>query len=230
MGKLAFTNKRSRALYETCQLFCNLPLAPFFTTMPYWGRIPIRYLFSQLSLANKLDTRLFEIVNTLPHPALLNRPMEWVAKIMNRGDGWLVGVLLVVILRKNPGSRAGLRFVARMAFVVWLVTFTVEFPLKLLFRRPRPFVQLAHARLVGATPRHFSFPSGHSASSFASAWLLRKYFPRWRWLHFLLALFVAFNRVYLGAHFPGDTIAGAVSGVGLAILYERLLPWRKPKV
>ncbi|MFN8441857.1 MAG: phosphatase PAP2 family protein [Caldilineaceae bacterium] len=190
----------------------------------------IRSLFLHLSAANKLDTRLFEIVNTMPHPTLINRPMEWLAKIMNRGDGWLMGVLLLSVLRKNPGPRAGLRFVARMAFVVWLVTFTVEFPLKLLFRRPRPFVQLAHARLVGAKPRHFSFPSGHSASSFASAWLLRKRFPRWRWLHILLALFVAFNRVYLGAHFPGDTLAGALSGVGLAILYERLLTWRRGKI
>lgn len=167
------------------------------------------------------------MVNTLPHPIVLNRPMQWLAKVMNRGDAWLVGVLLVAGLSRKPGRRVSYRFLAQMALVVWLVTFTVEFPLKLIFRRPRPFAQLAHARLLGATPRHFSFPSGHSAASFASAWLLRKRFPRWRWLHFLIALLVAFNRVYLGAHFPGDTLAGAFSGIGLAILYDRLFTRRR---
>ncbi len=149
--------------------------------------------------------------------------MIWLAQIMNRGDAWLVGVLIAEWLSKKSLRMPNMRFVAQMALIVWLVTFTVEFPLKLLFRRPRPFIQLTHAKLVGAEPRHFSFPSGHSASSFASAWLLRNRFRRWRWLHFALAILVAFNRVYLGAHFPGDTIAGALSGVGLAHLYARLL-------
>ncbi|MBX3051144.1 MAG: phosphatase PAP2 family protein [Caldilineaceae bacterium] len=184
----------------------------------------INFFLSRLSALNKIDTRLFEIINTLPHPAGLNKSMEWLALVMNRGDAWLVGVLLVEIFHRKPGKKPSFRFVKQMAVLVWLVTFTVEFPLKLLFRRPRPFAQLAHAQLVGAQPRHFSFPSGHTASSFASAWLLHQRFPRWRWLHWTLALLVACNRVYLGAHFPGDALAGAISGVGLAALYS-YLPW-----
>lgn len=179
---------------------------------------------SRLSALNKIDTRLFEFINTLPHPPALNAPMEWLAKGMNRGDAWLLAVLLVEVFQRKGDEKLSLGFFTRMALIVWLVTFTVEYPLKLLFHRPRPFVQLAHARLVGAQPRHFSFPSGHTASSFASAWILQRRFPRWRWLHWGLALLVAANRVYLGAHFPGDTVAGAVSGVLLAALYSRL-PW-----
>lgn len=184
----------------------------------------IKFFRKSLSAINEADTRLFERINTLPHPPALNQPMEWLAHSMNRGDAWVAGVLLAEILRRKPGEKLAVGFVTRMALIVWLVSLTVEFPLKLLFRRPRPFVQLAHARLVGAQPRHFSFPSGHAAASFASAWLVGDRFPRWRWLHWGLALLVACNRVYLGAHFPGDTLAGAVSGVGLALLYSRL-PW-----
>lgn len=154
--------------------------------------------------------------------------MEWLARVMNRGDAWLLTVLLVELFNPPAGEKRSLRFFTRMALVVWLVTFTVEYPLKQLFRRPRPFAQLAHAKLVGAQPRHFSFPSGHTAASFAAAWLVQQRFPRWRWLHWGVALLVAVNRVYLGAHFPGDTLAGALSGVGLAVLYSRL-PWL-PKV
>lgn len=187
----------------------------------------IRRLRTHLSTLNKIDTKLFEIVNTLPHPSLLNRAMEWLAKLMNRGDGWLFAVLVVEFLSRAPKHSTDLRFLRRMAVIVWLATFTVEVPLKFLFRRPRPFIQLAHARLVGSRPRNFSFPSGHTASAFACVWLLRNRFPRWRWLHFATALIIAFNRVYLGAHFPGDTLAGAFSGVGLAAIYERLFHLRK---
>lgn len=150
--------------------------------------------------------------------------MEWLARGMNRGDAWLLALLFVEIFKGRAGEKRSLGFFTRTVLIVWLVTFTVEYPLKLLFRRPRPFVQLAHAQLVGAKPRHFSFPSGHTAASFASAWLLQQRFPRWRWLHWGVALLVAVNRVYLGAHFPGDTLAGALSGVLLAALYSRL-PW-----
>ena len=188
-----------------------------------------RFLLSQRSGLNKIDTRLFEIINTLPHPAALNTFMEWLATVTNRGDGWLVAALVAVWLDKKSERGAGYRFLGRTTLILWLATLTVEYPLKLLFHRPRPFVQIAHAQLVGAKPRHFSFPSGHSAASFASAWLLRKRYPRWRWLHFSMALLVAFNRVYLGAHFPGDVVAGAFSGVGLAALYSRLLPLWKVK-
>lgn len=189
--------------------------------------VVINFFLSRLSALNKIDTRLFEMINTLPHPSGLNRSMEWLALVMNRGDAWLVGVLLAEIVHRKPGENSSFGFLRRMALIVWLVTFTVEYPLKLLFRRPRPFVQLAHAQLVGAEPAHFSFPSGHAAASFASAWLLRDRFPRWRWLHWTVALLVACNRVYLGAHFPGDTLAGAISGVGLSMLYSRL-PWLAP--
>lgn len=162
------------------------------------------------------------MINTLPHPPLLNKSMEWLAILTNRGDAWLIGVLLAKLFNRPPRKRISFRFLTQLTLVVWMVSLTVEYPLKLLFRRPRPFVQLAHAQLVGAKPRHFSFPSGHTAASFASAWLLHRRFPRWRWFYWMLAVLVACNRVYLGAHFPGDTIAGALSGVGLAEIYSRL--------
>jgi len=92
----------------------------------------------------------------------------------------------------------------------------VEFPIKYYFRRRRPFIDLVQAIAVGKKPGTYSFPSGHSAASFAGAWLLCRHYPRLAPLWYSVAALVGFSRVYLGAHYPGDVLSGAVLGTLLA--------------
>ncbi|MEQ9427016.1 MAG: phosphatase PAP2 family protein [Cyclobacteriaceae bacterium] len=60
----------------------------------------------------------------------------------------------------------------------------------------------------------YSFVSGHSANSFALAVFVTKLLKSkaWNWL-FLWASVVAYSRVYLGVHFPGDILFGGVVGM-----------------
>jgi len=85
-------------------------------------------------------------------------------------------------------------------------------------------VALARPHLVdpvaGAAGK--SFPSGHAATSFAGAWVLGSVWPRRRGAFLVLATLVSLSRVYLGAHDPGEILAGTVLGVGLAELLRRL--------
>ena len=71
------------------------------------------------------------------------------------------------------------------------------------------------ALVVGVRPLDHSFPSGHSASSFAAATALSIYYPKAAPLAFTLATGVGLSRVHLGVHYPSDAAVGAVVGIGI---------------
>jgi len=60
-----------------------------------------------------------------------------------------------------------------------------------------------------------SFPSGHTATSFALAAVLASRFPRQAWLFYTLAGLVGVGRVVGGSHYPSDVLAGALLGLGV---------------
>ncbi len=85
--------------------------------------------------------------------------------------------------------------------------------LKLAIGRPRPDLR----PLVGLPPDG-SFPSGHTATSFAGAAVLACFAPRLAPFLYLLAAAIGFSRIYVGVHWPLDVLGGAVLGTAVALL------------
>ena len=156
-----------------------------------------------------IDRRLFRLINGLPHSTTSDRYVS-VLSDLGEGLGWVAGGAALAILGGPKGRRAGLA----TAFASLAATYVVQVRVKPLFRRVRPFVN-REARVVGFKPPDHSFPSGHTASSFAAATALAFYYPKAAPLAYGVAVGVGASRVHLGVHFPSDAAVGGVIGIGI---------------
>ena len=78
-----------------------------------------------------------------------------------------------------------------------------------------PTVVLDPEPLVGV-PTTSSFPSGHTSTSFACAYVISRLAPRLTVYVYALAALIGFSRIYVGVHYPLDVLAGAVLGLVVA--------------
>jgi undecaprenyl-diphosphatase len=168
---------------------------------------------------NGLDARIYMAVNEAPHPPFLDS-LAWATAVVTTGGWiWLLATLVAYLLRVPRSWQALKRLLPSVVIATW----TVEYPIKAYFRRRRPFVEIVRALVIGKKPGSWSFPSGHTAASFASAWILSSVWRREAPVFFGLASTVGLSRIYVGAHYPGDVASGALLGTLLSELVRRLI-------
>ena len=170
-----------------------------------------------LRMPEALEARVFLALSSLPHPALGRALCEAVGGVATGGGVWLAGTAGAYLLRVEGSDRA-LKLVTPILPAVALIA---ERPAKAFFASRRPFRHLVGMMLLGGKPRRRSFPSGHAATSFAGAWVLGCVWPQRRPVFLGLATLVSLSRVYLGAHDPGEILAGSLLGIALAEVLRR---------
>ena len=97
-----------------------------------------------------------------------------------------------------------------------LTTSFVTTLFKYLVQRDRPPTIVLDPEPLMDVPTTSSFPSGHTSTSFACAYVISRLAPRLTVFVFVLAALIGFSRVYVGVHYPLDVLAGAVLGVAVA--------------
>ena len=141
------------------------------------------------------------------------------------GDHGLIWLILGALrgLRSEHDWHAAVRLGAG----VGAESAIVNLGIKSLFRRPRPEFDVENAVLRLRRPRTSSFPSGHSTSAFTAAALLGEQ-DRLKPVYYVIAVIVAWSRVYVKVHHASDVVAGIGVGVVLGKLGKRLFPLPYP--
>jgi len=105
------------------------------------------------------------------------------------------------------------------ALVTLVVTAVVVAVFKHLFHHQRPPAVVEGLQVLGPYLKNFSFPSGHTTTAVAIAWVLAGRFSVTAVPLLILAALVAFSRVYNGVHFPVDVLGGVLLGsaIGVAV-------------
>ena len=102
--------------------------------------------------------------------------------------------------------------------------------IKNLMERTRPFDVNTAVQLLVAKPRDYSFPSGHTAASFASVTALYLAGEKKMWKAALvLAVLIALSRLYLYVHYPTDIIGGVIFGSLSGYLGYKIVEWIQKK-
>jgi len=181
------------------------------------------------------DIELFWRINAANSPFL----DTFFSIVTNLGSGWMaIPIIAAIVLLKTP--RPALMHTVIFIALAMSLSGIANSRIKSLVARPRPQTYFAHVRakalesgadlgsqpgpqsliphVVGPQWKFRSFPSGHANTSFAAATVLYLLLGGWWALGYAAAALVAYSRVYMGVHFPLDTVAGGLLGISVTTL------------
>ena len=155
-----------------------------------------------------------------------NLRQDWLTPVMriitmfgDYGAFWIATCIVLLCIPKTR-VKAGIPASGAMALNAVLTNLW----LKRVVDRVRPFVRFPELTVLTKIPGDASFPSGHTAASFAvaAAIYMAGYRKMGRFLYVFAALIGA-SRLYLGVHYPTDVIAGAIVGVLSAWIVRKVI-------
>ena len=151
-----------------------------------------------------------QILNWLQglHTPVLDKIMCFITHLGDAGIIWIVFTIVLFLIPKT--RKSGVIMAAALIVDVLLCNVL----LKNLVARIRPYDVNPIVQILVAKPKDFSFPSGHTAASFASVAALYLAGEKKLWKPALvLAILLAFSRIYLYVHYPTDILGGIIFGI-----------------
>lgn len=165
-----------------------------------------------INYLQNIDIKMLNLLNKKFRCAILDKIMPLITAM---GNGGIVWVIISIYLMNNENYR-----VEGYMLITSLIVTTIigEGIIKNLIKRTRPFVNMKENKLLISKPITYSFPSGHTASSFAAAGTFIMMNNRLSIFVVILASLIAFSRIYLNVHYPTDVVTGIILGLLCSML------------
>jgi undecaprenyl-diphosphatase len=172
-----------------------------------------------------MDYSLYRSINGLSGESFPDRILVLLAQDL---PGVIVVLVALVFLIPWNLRRTERRNGAVLATIAAGLSLLLNQPVAHVVERTRPYLaHPAHAHLLIARSQDPSFPSDHATGAFALALGVWLYDRTLGALLLVVSAVLALARVYVGTHYPGDVLAGALIGMAVAGLLYLLRPSRR---
>jgi len=181
------------------------------------------------SCAISFDLPILDWIQANLRSSIMDVVMPIVTLLGDGGIFWIAWAILLLLFPKTRRIGLGMGFAMILGLLVCNVT------LKPLIARPRPydfqeteFGVMIH--LLIERQHDFAFPSGHTIASFEAATVLLKHSEKMGLPAMILAIVIAFSRLYLYVHYPTDVIFSVFAGILFAFIGDWLAGLVAPKL
>lgn len=177
-----------------------------------------------IEFLNQIDTQLFLFLNGMHHPV-----MDEIMWVISAKLPWIPFYLLLGYFFVKRLGKQGWFYILAVALAAGAADYTSVHWFKFVFERLRPSQNPALESAIHLVNNYhggkYGFVSSHAANTFALAVFTGlTYKTRIVWVGMLLwAFVVSYSRIYLGVHYPGDILGGALLGSIWAVLFYMLL-------
>ncbi len=177
---------------------------------------------SFFEMITSFDFNILDFIQSTMRCGFLDGVMTFLSCIGNAGGIWIIAAVIMLCFRKTRATGIMVLCAALAGYLIG------EIALKNIVCRPRPFVINSDVVLNISPPSGYSFPSGHSCSSFAAATVMIVRDKRFGIPALIIAFLIAFSRIYNYVHFPSDVLFGILLGIACAVV--TIIVFKKTKL
>lgn len=136
---------------------------------------------------------------------------KFITHLGDEGYVWIAIAVILLFVKKyrKVGLMVGASLLGSLVFNNMII--------KNIVARPRPYRMIETLSILIPEPGEYSFPSGHTSSSFAAGVVLYLMLPKKYGVPaMILAFLLGISRLYVGVHYPTDVLGGMVMGTLIA--------------